>query len=62
MIHSYRKTPQGGGNYIYTVGLISRHQFEPLADFDAQWKAAIYTSFLNGGDTPSAALLEEATR
>lgn len=34
-------------------------EWHPIADFDRQWKAALYTSFLNGGQVPPPALLSE---
>lgn len=64
-MHTYRKSSQGQGNYLYTVGFVEAHaepgynpRFTTLADFTEEWKAACYASFLNGGVPPYHVLTE----
>ena len=54
-MHTYIKSPQGGGNYLYTVGFdagATEHadrSFFALRDFATETEAAAFTNYLNGG-------------
>lgn len=55
-MHTYIKSRQEGGNYLYTVGTYDaaadtgyRPEFNPLKDFKEEWYAAVFVNFLNGG-------------
>ena len=54
-MHTYRQTLEGP----WTVGFeqAAEPYWRAIADFDAQWKAASFASFLNGGATPPGVVL-----
>ena len=51
-MHTYRKTPQGDGLYLYVVGFVTSDDatWYPLKDFRAEKAACAFTSMLNGGE------------
>jgi hypothetical protein len=53
-MHTYRKTPQGDGNYLYTVGFEladpNVSNWRPIKDFKYESAAAAFCSYLNGGE------------
>jgi hypothetical protein len=53
-MHTFRKSNEGGGNYIWTVGyyrpLAGNHEWTPIEDFTDEKSAAAYTNYLNGGN------------
>jgi hypothetical protein len=54
-MHTYRKTPQGDGRYLYVVGFDActiQDQWTALRDCKDEAEAAAYVSYLNGGDHP----------
>jgi len=52
-MHTYRKT-EHDDEVLWTVGFCLPNEWHAIADFDAEWKAARYASFLNGGQFPQA--------
>jgi hypothetical protein len=43
---------------IWLVGCDSSHSFINVREFTEEWQAALYASFLNGGNTPVNLLKE----
>jgi hypothetical protein len=63
-MHTYIRNRQNDGTYLYTVIFVTGQTAEgsgtlTLADFDAEWKAACYASWMNGGQIPVTALREK---
>ena len=55
-MHTYRKTENGP----WTTGFEQSSDpcWRAIADFDSEWKAAFYASFLNGGTLPAILVRE----
>lgn len=53
-MHTFRKSNEGGGNYIYTVGYyrpgVHVCEWIPIEDFTDEKAAAAYVNYLNGGN------------
>jgi hypothetical protein len=54
-MHSYREHPARQMWVVYFQG----DRVTDIRGFDQEWKAALYTSFLNGGSIPSVNWLTE---
>ena len=52
-MHTFDRIKDGDGSYLYVVGWIDPHaQWHPLKDCATAVEAAMWVSYLNGGQRP----------
>ena len=63
-MHTYRKVPQGKGEYIYTVGFSqpseTTNDWTALEDFNTEREARKLVNYLNGGNSHVNCYINEA--
>ena len=50
-MHTYRKTEEGPWTTGFEYAGPRAPEWRAIADFNEEWKAAFYASFLNGGNS-----------
>ena len=63
-MHTYRRSPQGDGNYLYVVGFHSpsemTNDWTPLEDCKTEKDARALVNYLNGGNSHVNCYVQEA--
>jgi hypothetical protein len=51
-MHTFVRIKDGDGGYLYVVGGVLNNEWHPLRDCNSAAEAAMFVSYLNGGERP----------